>query len=92
MARAPNVRIPGEAPNLGEIEAEPEAREAPASAMQDDPEPTPSRTKRQAEAGGLPDAADIDAASIRKAVLTKQGWVCPLPENDATALSPAARR
>lgn len=90
MARVPNVRIPGEAPNLGEIE--PEAREAPASAVQDEPAPTPSREKRQAEAGELPDAADVDASKIRKAVLTRQGWLCPLPEMDATALSPAARR
>lgn len=90
MARVPNVRIPGEAPNLGEIE--PEAREAPASAVQDEPAPTPTRTERKAIEGGLPDAADIDPSTIRKAVLTKQGWLCPLPEMDATALSPAARR
>lgn len=89
MARAPNVRIPGEAPKLDE--AEPEAREAPASA-QGEPEPTPTRTMRQADAGALPDAADIDINTLRKAVLTRQGWICPLPENDAAAQSPAGRR
>ena len=89
MARAPNVRIPGEAPNLGEIE--PEAREAPASAVGDVPAPE-VRAKRDPEPGALPDVADIDVATLRKAVLTRQGWLCPLPEMDATALSPAARR
>lgn len=91
MARVPNVRIPGEAPKLDEVEAEPEAREAPASAH-GEPEPTPRRAVLESPKGQLPDAADIDVNALRKAVLTRQGWICPLPENDAAAQSPAGRR
>jgi hypothetical protein len=89
MARVPNVRIPGEPPSIGD--AEPEAREAPASAVPDEP-PTPRRVDIKAAAGDLPDAASIDMETLRKSVLTKQGWLCPWPENDASALPPAARR
>lgn len=31
----------------------------------------------QRASGELPDAADIDPATISRAVLTRQGWVCP---------------
>jgi hypothetical protein len=90
MARSPNVRIPGEPPSLGE--AEPEAREAPASAVQDDDRPTPRRVDMKAAAGDLPDADSIDVTTLRKSVLTKQGWICPWPENDASAIPAVARR
>jgi hypothetical protein len=90
MARVPNVRIPGEPPKLDEDE--PEAREAPASAVQDDEVPTPRRAEVKAAAGELPDADSIDMHALRKSILTKQGWLCPWPENDASALPPAARR
>jgi hypothetical protein len=88
MARVPNVRIPGEPPSIGEDE--PEAREAPASAVQDEP-PTPRRVDIKAAAGDLPDADSIDMTTLRKSVLTKQGWLCPWPENDASAMIPARR-
>jgi hypothetical protein len=29
--------------------------------------------------------------TLRKSVLTKQGWLCPWPENDASAMIPARR-
>lgn len=31
----------------------------------------------------LPDQAEIDPATIKRAVLTKQGWVCPLESDIA---------
>ena len=30
-----------------------------------------------ADASDLPDVSDIDPKTIKRAVLTKQGWVCP---------------
>lgn len=90
MARSPNVRIPGEPPIIGDDE--PEAREAPASVVQHDEAPTPRRVDLKAAAGDLPDADSIDMSTLRKSILTKQGWLCPWPENDATALPAATRR
>jgi hypothetical protein len=43
-------------------------------AMQRAGVPLPSAAPSEEE---LPDAADIDASAIDKAVLTKQGWVLP---------------
>lgn len=30
-----------------------------------------------ADAGGLPDADTIDPATLKRPVMTKQGWLCP---------------
>lgn len=68
MARSPNVRMPGEAP--ASAAADPvEVADAggPASASADD---------------GLPDASTIDPRTLRKAIQTKQGWLCPAPPPD----------
>ena len=35
-------------------------------------EPTPSEAEQ-----ALPDQSEVDPRRIRRAVLTKQGWVCP---------------
>jgi hypothetical protein len=34
--------------------------------------------KNPMEAEDLPDQKDVDATKLKRAVLTKQGWVCPL--------------
>lgn len=37
-----------------------------------------ARAKKPEAKPGLPDQADIDPAKISRAVLSKDGWVCPL--------------
>lgn len=68
MARSPNVRMPGAAPtNAAADPVEIADAGGPASAATDD---------------GLPDADSIDPATLRKPVLTRQGWLCPSPPPD----------
>lgn len=86
MARSPMVRIPGEAPKLDE----PEARDAPDNSVGDvAPTPSVTETRAASSGAGLPDASEIDVRTITKTVLTKQGYICPLPENDALSRPPS---
>lgn len=59
--------------------------EAPADSQPT--EVTQAAAPAPAEPSGLPDAADIDPAKLKRAVLTKQGWVCP-----TTSPAPPARQ
>ena len=56
-------QVPGDAP-VEQVEAAPEAK-------------TKGKTAKAIPSGGLPEASSIDAKQITRAVLTKQGWVCP---------------
>lgn len=62
MARPKAVQVPGDTP-----------AEAPeVAAVQ--PEAVPAEAP---EVAGLPDISEIDPTTLRRSVLTKQGWVCP---------------
>ena len=41
------------------------------------PEHAPEQSQRRPLASELPDATDIDPKTLTRAVLTRQGWVCP---------------
>lgn len=89
MARSAMVRVPGEAPKL----EEPEAREAPEGAVGDPGSGHVAAPAMAAsEESGLPDADSIDARTLRQAVLTRQGWLCPLPTDGAVPGQAAAGR
>ncbi len=65
MAKPPRqVQTPGE------------TQQQPADTDLVDTSPAPE-TAASAEADALPAAADIDPKTISKAVLTRDGWVCP---------------
>lgn len=67
-------QMPGETGPAGEL---PEG----AADQQQADKPKPGRKPRAAmerPAGELPDQSEVDASKLSRAVLTKQGWVCPL--------------
>lgn len=72
MARSPRVRMPGEAPSIAAADPENDAIEDAGG---------PAAAEVQAD-DGLPDAASIDPSTLKKAVLTRQGWLCPNPPPD----------
>jgi len=52
--------------------------ESQASTDVQEAEAAPAKAgKKAAVVTGLPDASSVDAKKIARAVLTKQGWVCP---------------
>lgn len=54
--------------------------EAPASAAADPVEVADAPSA--AADDGLPDASSIDPRTLRKPVMTRQGWLCPVPPPD----------
>lgn len=69
MPRKKAVQVPGEPAAKAETTAA-ETQEQ----NQDAPEVEQASVT---SASDLPDASDIDPKKISRAVLTKQGWVCP---------------
>jgi hypothetical protein len=65
MSRTRKVQTPGQTPT-----------DAPDADLVDTAPETAAK-EQAPEATGLPSAADIDPKSISKAVLTRDGWVCP---------------
>lgn len=68
----PAADAPATAPTEATTGGTPNAADQAAAA----PEPL---TPAPAASGELPDEKDIDHATIKQAVLTKQGWVVPHP-------------
>ena len=54
--------------------------EAPAAAVADPVEVADAPAASADD--GLPDASTIDPRTLRKAVQTRQGWLCPAPPPD----------
>lgn len=44
------------------------------------------RTKAQKSADNLPDSSTVDPNEIQRPVLTKDGWVCPIPKENHKAM------
>ena len=79
MARTP--RVPGEQPAEAQADAESREPQQATGGLSEKGKAKLAimeRPAHEAEAKpGLPDAADIDPTKLRRAVMTRQGWVCP---------------
>lgn len=74
MARPRTVRTPGEDPDPL---ADQEQQDSAQPADDQTPAPAPAAPVADAAVKGLPDQSEIDPYKIRRAVLSRQGWVCP---------------
>jgi hypothetical protein len=73
-SRATNIQVPGETADAAQAKA-PASTESQPQALKAEPEAKLLRPSRAQYA--QMSAADVDVSTLKTAVLTKDGWLCP---------------